>query len=61
VDVDTPPACAEDMFPPALVRLLDTARQAIDQHVSNHGNCVDCGSVWPCRHAQLAEFALGAL
>lgn len=55
------PPCAEDLFPPALVRLLDTARRAIDQHVSDDGNCVDCGSAWPCRRAQLAEFALGAL
>jgi hypothetical protein len=59
--MDTPPARAEDLFPPAVVRLLDTARQAIDQHVNNHGSCVDCGSVWPCHCARLAEFALGAL
>jgi hypothetical protein len=57
--MDTPPAA--DMFPAALVRLLNTARQAVDEHVNDHGNCDDCGSVWPCERAQLAEFVLATL
>lgn len=56
-----PAARPADLFPPALVRLLDTARQVIDQHVNSYGDCADCGSVWPCHSAKLAESALAAL
>jgi hypothetical protein len=57
----TPPASSADYFPPELMHLLGTARQAIDQHLNNHGNCADCGLAWPCERARLAEFALAAL
>lgn len=50
-----------DFFPPELIRLLRTARSAIDKHVNDHGNCAACGSTWPCQRAQLADFALAAL
>jgi hypothetical protein len=54
----TPTTSPADYFPPELVHLLGTAQQVIDQHLNDHGNCTDCGSVWPCERAQLAEFAL---
>jgi hypothetical protein len=50
-----------ELFPPEVKRLLDTARRTISQHVNRHGNCADCGSIWPCRSAELAAFTLGAL
>jgi hypothetical protein len=59
--IDTPAPTPEDFLTPELTRLLDTARQVIDQHVNDHGNCADCGLSWPCQRAQLAEFSLGAL
>jgi hypothetical protein len=43
------------------VHLLRTARQVIDQHVSDGGTCACCGSAWPCQRARLAEFALSAV
>jgi len=49
-----------DRFPPELVHLLDTARHVIDQHVNNNGTCAECGSIWPCQRARLAESALAA-
>lgn len=59
--MDTPTLIPDDFFTPELMRLLSTARQVIDQHVNDHGSCADCGLSWPCQHAQLAEFSLGAL
>ncbi len=59
--MQTPAPNPADLFPPVVVRLLDTARRAIDLHVNNHGNCADCGSLWPCHRAQLAESALAVL
>lgn len=51
----------EDFFPPELLRLLGTAQRMIDQHVNRGGRCAACASQWPCRQAELAEFALGVL
>ena len=59
--IDTGAPTPEDFLTPELTRLLDTARQVIDQHVNDHGSCADCGLSWPCQRAQLAEFSLGAL
>jgi anti-sigma regulatory factor (Ser/Thr protein kinase) len=59
--IDTAAPNPDDFLTPELTRLLDTARQVIDQHVNDHGNCADCGLSWPCQRAQLAEFSLGAL
>jgi hypothetical protein len=56
------PATSKDgFFPPELMHLLATAQRVIDQHVNAYGMCAYCGSAWPCRHAQLAEFALAAV
>jgi len=60
-EMNTPALIRDDFLTPELMRLLSTARQVIDQHVNDHGNCADCGLSWPCRRAQLAEFSLGAL
>jgi hypothetical protein len=57
VKTDTRTPSPGDFLPPELIRLLGTAR-VIDEHVNDHGNCVACGSNWPCQRAQLAEFAL---
>ena len=59
--MNTPAPISGDLFPAELVDLLGTARRVIDQHVNDHGDCADCGSIWPCQHAQRAEFALSAL
>lgn len=59
--MDAPTSSPRDYFPPELVCLLGTATQVIDQHVNDHGFCADCGSIWPCERAQLAEFALATL
>jgi len=59
--MDIPPMSQADRFPLELVHLLGTARQVIDTHVSNCGNCACCGAIWPCVHARLAEFTLAAL
>jgi hypothetical protein len=53
-------ASSADIFPPEFLRLLDTARRVIDQHIDDHGTCAYCGSNWPCRRAQEADFALAA-
>lgn len=50
-----------DFLPPELMHLLGTARHVIDQHVNDQGHCAECGSIWPCQRAQLAELALGSL
>jgi hypothetical protein len=50
-----------DFFPPELLRLLGTAQRVIDQHVNRRGRCAACASHWPCRQAEMAEFALAAL
>jgi hypothetical protein len=50
-----------DAFPPELLGLLGIAQQVIDQHVNRESRCAACGSPWPCRQAELAEFTLGAL
>jgi hypothetical protein len=60
-EMGTPVLKSGDFFPPELIHLLGTASRVIDQHVNDHGECADCGSIWPCHHAQLAEFALAAL
>ena len=52
---------SSELLPPELMLLLSTARRVIDEHVNDHGDCADCGSIWPCHHAQLAELALAAL
>jgi hypothetical protein len=57
----TPTSSPADAFPLEVLRLLGTARQVIDQHVNNRGNCASCGSAWPCEYARLAEFALATL
>ncbi len=51
----------DSFFPPELMGLLGTAQRVIDQHVNDHGTCADCGSIWPCQRARLADFALTAL
>ena len=56
----TPAPKPGDVFPPELLRLLATAQQVIDQHVNREGRCAACALRWPCRQAELAEFALGA-
>jgi hypothetical protein len=43
------------------MQLLSTAQRVIDQHVSYDGNCAECGSIWPCQCARLAESALATL
>ena len=48
-------------LPPGLLQLLGTAQRVIDQHVNDHDRCAACGSGWPCQHAELAAFALGAV
>lgn len=58
--MDTPRS-NENYFPPELVHLLGTAAHVIDQHLNDHGRCADCGLIWPCQRAQLAEFTLAAL
>jgi DNA-binding NarL/FixJ family response regulator len=60
-NMDTTPVSHTELFPPELVRLLDTARQVIDQHLNDCGTCAVCGLTWPCRSARLADFALAAL
>jgi hypothetical protein len=57
----TPAPEPGDFFPPELLGLLSTARRVIDQHVNRCGRCAACASRWPCRQAELAEFALAAL
>jgi hypothetical protein len=57
----TPLPSKDGFFPPELMHMLDTAQRVIDQHVNAYGICADCGSIWPCQRAQLAEFALTAL
>jgi hypothetical protein len=57
----TPAPKPEEFFPPELLRLLGTAQRAIDQHVNRGGRCAACASRWPCRQAELAEFALAVL
>jgi hypothetical protein len=57
----TTPTSRADPFPDELMHLLDTATHVIDEHVNDCGHCCHCGSVWPCRHAKLAEFALATL
>jgi hypothetical protein len=59
--MNTPDPTPANYFPPELVHLLRTARQVIDQHVSDGGTCACCGSAWPCQRARLAEFALSAV
>jgi hypothetical protein len=51
----------DGIFTPELMHLLDTAQRVIDQHVNAYGICADCGAIWPCQRAQLAELALTAL
>jgi len=59
--MDTLALRSGDLLTPELMRLLGTAKRVIDQHVNDYGDCADGGSIWPCHHAQLAEFALAAL
>jgi hypothetical protein len=51
----------DGFFTPELMHLLDTAQRVIDQDVNAYGICVECGAIWRCQRAQLAEFALTAL
>ena len=48
-------------LPQPLMRLLKTAQQEIDRHVSNGGRCAICGSTFPCNRARLADLALSAM
>jgi hypothetical protein len=57
----TPARKPGEFFPPELLRLLSTAQRVIDQHVNRCGRCAACASRWPCRPAEMAEFALAAL
>jgi hypothetical protein len=59
--MNTPTPSSGDFLPPELAHMLGTATRVIDQHVNDHGNCADCGSIWPCQRARLAELALAAL
>jgi hypothetical protein len=59
--MDTPNTTPANYFPPELLHLLRTARQVIDQHVSDGENCACCGQAWPCQRARLAEHALAAV
>jgi len=59
--MNTITASPGDFLPPELAQLLGTATRVIDQHINDHGNCADCGSIWPCQRARLAELALAAL
>jgi len=59
--MDAPTPIPGDLLPPEFMHLLGTAQPVIDQHVNDQGSCADCGSIWPCQRAQLAEFALAAL
>jgi hypothetical protein len=52
-DTSTP-----DLYPPELMLLLATATRVLEQHVDDSGKCADCGSIWPCQHARLAECTL---
>ena len=56
-----PMRSTDSIFTPELMHLLDTAQRVIDQHVNAYGICADCGAIWPCQRAQLAELALTAL
>jgi hypothetical protein len=49
-----------ERFPPEVRQLLSTATRIIDEHVSEHGLCVICGSAWPCERAVVAEHNLAA-
>ncbi len=60
-NMETPTPRPADFFPLEVVHLLGTARRVIDKHVDDCGCCADCGSSWPCQHAQLAEFTLATL
>jgi hypothetical protein len=57
----TPTPTPGDLFPPEVRHLLVTARRVIDQHISDNGICAECGSIWPCKYARLAESALAVL
>ena len=57
----TPIPKPAEFFPPELLRLLGTAQRLIDQHVNRSGRCAACASRWPCRQAEMAEFALAVL
>ena len=59
--MDTPPMSPAEFFPSELLDLLGTARQVIDRHLNDHGTCTDCGLIWPCQRARLAESALAAI
>jgi hypothetical protein len=48
-------------LPQPLLRLLKTAQQEIDRHVSNGGRCAACGSTFPRNRACLADLALSAM
>ena len=48
-------------LPEPIMRLLQTAQQEIDRHVSNGVRCAACGWTFPCNRARLADLALSAM
>ena len=59
--MDTPMSPPGGFSRPEFITLLGTARSVIDQHLNHDGKCAECGSIWPCQRAALAEFALSAM
>lgn len=55
------PRPTTEYFPPEMVRMLATARTAIDTHLPGHDGCAGCGRPWPCDVAVLAEHNLAAI
>ena len=50
-----------DRYPSEFAHLCAVATREINEHVSDDGLCVICGSVWPCERAVLAEHNLAVL
>lgn len=50
-----------DYLLPELAVLLATATREIDRYTNDEGWCADCGSVFPCKRALLAEHNLAVL
>lgn len=54
-------AASHEAVPVEIRRMLDTFRQELHRHTSNHGRCVLCGLPWLCTRVGLAAMALEAL
>jgi hypothetical protein len=52
--------CTEYVIP-EMTRLLAIARQELDRHISDHGDCSCCHEHWPCPTACLAASTLDGL